>query len=72
MPLRARSKGRDAFFGSSWVARAPWLLKLAKMPKVWMLSLTPPTDRQVHLAEPQHLRGVDQAQVARAHAAPTV
>ncbi len=42
MPLRALSKGRLAFAGSALVARAFWLLKPAKMPKVWMLSLTPP------------------------------
>ena len=28
--------------GSEWLASAPCALKLAKMPKVWMLSLTPP------------------------------
>ncbi len=28
--------------GRAWLASAPWARKLAKMPKVWMLSETPP------------------------------
>ena len=42
MPFRSRSKGREALVGSEWLASAFWLAKLAKMPKVWMLSETPP------------------------------
>jgi hypothetical protein len=42
MPFRSRSKGREAFAGSSWTASAPSALKLAKIPNVWMLSETPP------------------------------
>ena len=34
--------------GSSCVASAPWLLKLAKMPNVWMLSETPPASATSH------------------------
>ena len=33
-PIAINVKGRDALAGSSWVARAFWLLKLAKIPKV--------------------------------------
>jgi len=48
-------------------------LKPAKIPKVWMLSLMPPQIAKLHFAEPQHLRGVDQAHVAgAAQAAPIV
>jgi len=32
MPLRSLSNGREAFVGSSWRARAFWLLKPAKIP----------------------------------------
>ena len=42
MPLRFLSKGREALVGSSWAPSAPWFLKPAKMPKVWMDSETPP------------------------------
>ncbi len=58
------SKGREALAGTSFVARAPCDLNPAKMPKVWMLSLTPPADREVDLPEAEHLGGVDDAQVA--------
>ena len=42
MPLRSLSNGREAWFGSACWARAPWFLKPAKMPKVWIDSETPP------------------------------
>ena len=42
IPFLDISNGRLALFGSSCFAKAPWLLKPAKMPNVCMLSLTPP------------------------------
>ena len=65
MPLRSRSNGREALVGSSCAASAPWLLKLAKMPNVWMLSETPPASARSHSSEPQHLGALDQPRVAR-------
>src|SRR5437867_10569913 len=46
MPFRSRSKGREALVGSEWIASAFWLAKLAKMPKVWMLSVHNLLDRK--------------------------
>ena len=34
IPLRSLSNGREAFVGSPWLAKAPWDLKDAKIPKV--------------------------------------
>ena len=65
MPLRPRSNGREAFVGSSCAASAPWLAKPAKMPNVRMLSRHAAGDREVALAEQQHLRALDQPRVAR-------
>ena len=59
------SNGREACVGSSCSAKAPWLLKLAKIPNVWMLSETPPARRQVALVQPQHLGALDQPRIAR-------
>ena len=63
IPLRFRSNGRLALVGSGCDASAPWLLKAAKMPKVPMLSLTPPAKATSTSPEPQHLGGMDEAEV---------
>ncbi len=72
MPLRALSKGREALAGTSFVARAPCDLKPAKIPKVWMLSLTPPQTARSTSPRRSICAAWIRPRLPAAHAAPIV